>query len=400
MVSPSAKSTTQEKRKTRFRMPPVATHGPSLDIHADDRPRRPSVTAKELKGWLISASIHMLVLLILMVAVISGIPQGAALVIQLSTRHDAPRELALISPAPSQAAPASVDPDVVMDLMNEHTELPNVLSIVTPGHNGSSMQNPVDNTEDQNGDNKIPSNEAGTVASFFGATATGNRFVYVLDISGSMNRRGGRRFARARDELLRSIRELKPTQEFYVLLYSSSTILMTNESKNQGFRFATADQKETTENWLKRVRPKGGTEPQDALAIAGTMKPDAVFFLSDGDFPYTKEEFEAKNGKANYRKLAEQIEKLKENGIAKRYRLKLEAQLEELQATGDGSPESVIASYAEATHIHSISFENKNKDQNMEEIASRTGGSHHFIAAPEEEPKVLTNAPLRRAPFK
>ena len=47
--------------------------------------------------------------------------------------------------------------------------------------------------------------------SFFGIEAGGHEFVYVLDVSGSMQ---GRRFDRASEELLRSVEQLGPHQRF------------------------------------------------------------------------------------------------------------------------------------------------------------------------------------------
>ena len=37
--------------------------------------------------------------------------------------------------------------------------------------------------------------------------------------------------------------------------------------------------------WLNLIQPDGGTDPRGALALALAMRPDAVFLLSDGEFP-------------------------------------------------------------------------------------------------------------------
>ena len=54
---------------------------------------------------------------------------------------------------------------------------------------------------------------------FFGTRAYGNKFVFVVDISYSMNARQGERFRRACDELLRSVTQLQPGQSYYVFLF-------------------------------------------------------------------------------------------------------------------------------------------------------------------------------------
>src|SRR5205085_9566442 len=37
--------------------------------------------------------------------------------------------------------------------------------------------------------------------------------------------------------------------------------------------------------WLRLIEPDGGTDPRGALAQALALRPDAVFLLSDGEYP-------------------------------------------------------------------------------------------------------------------
>ena len=37
--------------------------------------------------------------------------------------------------------------------------------------------------------------------------------------------------------------------------------------------------------WLRLIEPDGGTDPRPAMKQAISLKPDAVFLLSDGEFP-------------------------------------------------------------------------------------------------------------------
>jgi len=57
--------------------------------------------------------------------------------------------------------------------------------------------------------------QAGT-ATFFGTTVAGSRFVYVVDASRSM---AGRRFTKAKRELFRSVANLRPDQQYYVIFF-------------------------------------------------------------------------------------------------------------------------------------------------------------------------------------
>jgi hypothetical protein len=38
-------------------------------------------------------------------------------------------------------------------------------------------------------------------------------------------------------------------------------------------------------HWLRLIEPDGGTDPKAAMGMALALRPDAVFLLSDGDYP-------------------------------------------------------------------------------------------------------------------
>ncbi|OJW08352.1 MAG: hypothetical protein BGO49_13220 [Planctomycetales bacterium 71-10] len=117
-------------------------------------------------------------------------------------------------------------------------------------------------------------------ASFFGIAAKGKFFVYVLDQSGSMVDDG--RIARATIELRRSVGALQEPQQFEVIFYNDEATAMPG-----GPIPRTADRrnKEKLRAWLGTVDPDGGTSPRKAVLQALALRPDAVFLLSDGDFP-------------------------------------------------------------------------------------------------------------------
>jgi hypothetical protein len=116
-------------------------------------------------------------------------------------------------------------------------------------------------------------------ASFFGLKAKGQRFVYVVDCSGSMLDEA--RLARAKDELRRSVWRLQPPQQFKVIFYNDEPIPMPGDLP----RSADLTSKSQLLAWLRLIEPDGGTEPRGALAQALALRPDAVFLLSDGEFP-------------------------------------------------------------------------------------------------------------------
>ena len=122
---------------------------------------------------------------------------------------------------------------------------------------------------------------AGPGAKFFGVESSGNRFVFVIDCSGSM---GGSRWYRAVKELNEAISNLEPSQEFLVLLYNSGMSVMMNESiVEANLVVANQDNKLRSKRWLRKQRPNGGTYPSQAMFAALILDPDAIFLLSDGE---------------------------------------------------------------------------------------------------------------------
>jgi hypothetical protein len=128
-------------------------------------------------------------------------------------------------------------------------------------------------------------------ASFFGIEAKGSRFLYICDISGSMDwdengmatGRGSRLNALKR-ELTRSIQGLMEHMQFYVYFFSSSYVPINPDSnkwiaaKETGKRFAIER--------IGNLKAWGGTEPMPAFEEAFKMKPapDAIYFMTDGEF--------------------------------------------------------------------------------------------------------------------
>ncbi|MFN3191605.1 MAG: vWA domain-containing protein [Aureliella sp.] len=121
----------------------------------------------------------------------------------------------------------------------------------------------------------------GRGASFFGAYAEGNRFIYVLDSSRSML---GDRWVYACTKLIDSLNGLKPGQEFYVICFDMETTLLFNGTP-QTAKFYPADDEtiERVQNWLRSRILGRATMPAEALTMALKFNPDAIFLLSDGE---------------------------------------------------------------------------------------------------------------------
>ena len=119
--------------------------------------------------------------------------------------------------------------------------------------------------------------------SFFGKEVQANTVAFVIDASKSMS---GMRFQRAKMELVNALGKLQPEQRFFVVFYTHETYpmffpdytieLIEASQRNLGRVF----------NWIEQSQVQGGTQPQVAIALTLKLKPDVVFFLSDGDIPF------------------------------------------------------------------------------------------------------------------
>ena len=120
-----------------------------------------------------------------------------------------------------------------------------------------------------------------TRATFFGAEAYGNRFVFVIDSSGSMR---GPRWDALYAELMRAIQALSPDQEFFIISFDSTAHPMFGMPPPQGkFIHPDADSIKKVSSWMRSIQLGSNTFPSGAVGIAMALQPDAVFLLSDGE---------------------------------------------------------------------------------------------------------------------
>ncbi len=128
---------------------------------------------------------------------------------------------------------------------------------------------------------------SGEGSSFFGLEAKGRRFAYIVDISGSMSAMvsdGQSRWDQTRIELSRSIRALEANSEFHVQLFSSGSASLFGVN---AWSKATPSNKRLATDALLLVSPTGGTEPLPGFETVFRLepKPDAIYFMSDGEVP-------------------------------------------------------------------------------------------------------------------
>jgi len=130
------------------------------------------------------------------------------------------------------------------------------------------------------------SNQESGGAKFFGVEGEGADFVFIVDCSGSMSDYG--RWNQAVRELKESIRAMKTDQKFLILLYNNGFIAMNDDAK---LVESTQRQQNRAFRWLAGKIPNNWTFCAEALAKALSLKPDAIFLLSDGEFNDREEVF-------------------------------------------------------------------------------------------------------------
>jgi hypothetical protein len=241
---------------------------------------------RDCNSFLLSAIVHLVALVLLALLFVSPDVDRSRLELlaQISDGYDAPlaggdaldKSLGEFQVVPEEAA-AAAGPVTIFD--SSGVQLVNAASLVSPldglsvgGLEGRSIG-------DGSGSAHAGGGGAGSGgAEFFGIGGKGGSFVYVVDLSGSMNENG--KWERARAELLRSIEHLSQEQRYNIIFYNDGWFPMVVDEPVR----ATVRQFDRTQRWVNRFWPTGGTYPLQALLQALALDPDAIYFLSDGRF--------------------------------------------------------------------------------------------------------------------
>lgn len=134
-------------------------------------------------------------------------------------------------------------------------------------------------------------------ASFFGVEAQGSRFVYIVDVSGSMG--VGGKIESLKLQLSRSIQNLVETSHFMVYMFSNDAEMLGNA---KDWVSAIDERKRWARRAVNGMAAGGVTNPINAFRMAFKLRPrpDAIYFMTDGEFdPAVAEEVARLNtGKA------------------------------------------------------------------------------------------------------
>jgi len=122
----------------------------------------------------------------------------------------------------------------------------------------------------------------GVQLKFFGQPAVGQRFAFILDMSGSMR---GQRWDACVRQLESTLKGLPPHVEIVLYLFSHGTI---EHSEQSGWKSADPEWVNQIITWVRNIRPGGGTLPANAFQRAFSLPdpPDVIYFLTDGEVEY------------------------------------------------------------------------------------------------------------------
>jgi len=135
-----------------------------------------------------------------------------------------------------------------------------------------------------NGNGNSEGNGEDKTNGFFGTGTTGKSFVFVVDCSLSMNHphasEAKTRFRRLKVELVKTITRMNAENRFFIIFFNETAIPMPARS----LQFATASRQKQYLYWMQKVRAIGDTDPRPALRMALKLRPDVIYFLTDGVF--------------------------------------------------------------------------------------------------------------------
>jgi len=266
----------------------------------------PRPVAPAIPAWLVSCVIHAVIFAVLTWLLSDPRPAGlseeptADVGIALKYR-DGPRDYFVDSEAvrgavspnsestsssPSLAELAQLPPALDASQFLPQSHLPG-LTAQGEGEGGNNSPNNALGSTGVGGFGRATG--SGGSATLFEVRSEGSKFVYVFDRSGSMGGTGNNALQFAKEELLKSIRDLQATQQFQIVFYNQVPVIFSPSGQQGRLSFATEENKTRAERFIAGIQASGGTEHEAALKIAIRLRPDVIFFLTDADEPRLSE---------------------------------------------------------------------------------------------------------------
>lgn len=258
------------------------------DEHEPQERWRWTIERATLTGLALSLCIHLIILLIAFIIRFDRPGDGG------QGTSPEPVEFAVLPESELESSRQLSETETEVETLE--TEIQEQLEIVSEETDSGERQSLTDElvSELESGGGSLSSfaveagaSGSGTGTSFFGLEASGKRFAYIVDRSGSMNQLmdSGElsRWQRTQHELIRSVRQLGVGSRFFIMLYSSQAQSLYG---NTSWIKASDTNKASTGAAITRLRAAGDTRPWLAFEEVFRLdpKPDAIFFMTDGEF--------------------------------------------------------------------------------------------------------------------
>ncbi len=183
--------------------------------------------------------------------------------------------------------PAQVTPDrppVETMLPRDDSSTP-----IGPGVNlpiGATVMDPRQPVKSGGGQRQPASGTVGgpVGTAFMGTRDQGSKVVFVIDASGSMMSHNSMQVAKA--SLVSSVQELDANQQFLIIFYDDKPVVLHLRDVHQPQLYAATEIHKTLgKQKIAGIHPGTGTQHYPALEMALRLKPDVIFFLTDGQEP-------------------------------------------------------------------------------------------------------------------
>jgi hypothetical protein len=238
-------------------------------------------------SYLVSFIVHLLLIIGLAIGVVHGVSSDVVL-LSLSTSgqvdsddQDIDADFSIdSSPAIElEESPASVQ-STLTSVTDMELVLPEVEQSLASSASGG-VSTALGMADSVQGGKKNGKSLAGSGSSFFGIESSGEKFVFVVDSSRSME---GKRWMQANKELMRSVTALGPTQKFYVICFDQvARPAFDLHPSEVNFLASSNNSRRRLKQWIQNLTLGSNTRPAEALRMALALKPDAIYLLSDGE---------------------------------------------------------------------------------------------------------------------
>ena len=162
-------------------------------------------------------------------------------------------------------------------------------TVIGPGVNlpiGSTVLDPRQPVKSSGGQRQAATGTPGgpTGTAFMGAKDQGSHVVFVIDASGSMISHNSMQVAKS--SLVSSVQALDGNQQFLIIFYDDKPVMLHLRDSNQPQLYAATEiHKTLAKQKIAGIHPGTGTQHVPALEMALRLKPDVIFFLTDGQEP-------------------------------------------------------------------------------------------------------------------